>query len=168
MSNNRTNILTHLEIERKLVRMAWEIYENNHLAKQLILLGISDNGNYLAEAIGKTLSNISKIKLQYGRIDLDKPKGFASEVKLHCDVKLADRTVIMIDDVLNSGRTMLAAMLPVIEQKPIKIQTAVLANRNHKSFPVKADIVGISLATTLQEHIWFERDSKNNMSVYLT
>jgi pyrimidine operon attenuation protein/uracil phosphoribosyltransferase len=63
---------------------------------------------------------------------------------------------------------MLACMLPVIAQKPSKIQTVVLANRNHKAFPVKADIVGISLATTLQEHIWFEIEPDNKMLIFLT
>ena len=74
----------------------------------------------------------------------------------------------MVDDVLNSGKTMLACMAPVINKKPAKIQTAVLANRNHKAFPVKADIVGISLATTLQEHIWFAIEPQDKMIVFLT
>jgi pyrimidine operon attenuation protein/uracil phosphoribosyltransferase len=73
----------------------------------------------------------------------------------------------MVDDVLNSGKTMLVAMLPVLNNKPSKLQTAVLANRNHKAFPVKGDIVGISLATTLQEHIWFQIDGNQKMSIYL-
>ena len=168
MSDKRTIILTHTEIERKMQRMAWEIYENNHLTSQLVIIGITNNGDYLAKAIGKILSEISKITIKYGRIDLDKTKGFNSEVKLDCETNLKGETVIMVDDVLNSGQTMLASMLPVIAQKPSKIQTVVLANRNHKAFPVKADIVGISLATTLQEHIWFERGEDDKMVVFLT
>lgn len=168
MSNKRTIILTHTEIERKMQRMAWEIYENNHQASQLVLIGIDGNGNHIARTIGKIVSDISKIDVQYGNITIDKPKGFDSEVILECKTNLKDKTVIIVDDVLNSGKTMLASMLPVIEQKPSKIQTAVLANRNHKAFPVKADIVGISLATTLQEHIWFEIEPDHKMVVFLT
>lgn len=74
MSDKRTIILTHPEIERKMQRMAWEIFENNHLASCLIIIGITNNGNHLAKAIGKILSEISKITIQYGRIDLDKTK----------------------------------------------------------------------------------------------
>ena len=168
MSDKRTIILTHPEIERKMQRMAWEIFENNHLASRLIIIGITNNGNHLAKAIGKILSEISKITIQYGRIDLDKTKGFNSDVKLDCDINIKGETVVMVDDVLNSGQTMLASILPVIAQKPSKIQTVVLANRNHKAFPVNADIVGISLATTLQEHIWFEMGQDNKMLVFLT
>lgn len=168
MTNNRTIVLTHPEIERKMQRMAWEIYENNHLAKQLVLVGIGDNGNHIAKSIGNILSEISKITIQYGHITIDKPKGFDSNAILECEVNLNGETVIMVDDVLNSGKTMLACMLPVIAQKPSKIQTVVLANRNHKAFPVKADIVGISLATTLQEHIWFEIGPDNKMLIFLT
>lgn len=168
MSDKRTIILNHTEIERKMQRMAWEIYENNHLAAQLVLIGIDGNGNHIARTIGKIISEISKIDVHYGHITIDKPKGFDSEVVLDCETNLNNKTVIMVDDVLNSGKTMLASMLPIIEQKPSKIQTAVLANRNHKAFPVKADIVGISLATTLQEHIWFEIGPDHKMVVFLT
>ncbi|MFM9945222.1 MAG: phosphoribosyltransferase family protein [Bacteroidia bacterium] len=168
MEGKKTIILTHPEIERKMQRMAWEIYENNHQAKQLILIGIANNGNHISKAIGKILSQISKINVQYGQINLEKKKGFEADVVLDCKTNIKGETVIMVDDVLNSGKTMLAAMLPILAQKPTKIQTAVLANRNHKTFPVKADIVGISLATTLQEHIWFEIEKEDKMIVFLT
>jgi len=168
MSGKRTVILSHQEIELKIKRMAWEIYENNHQASQLILLGIAFNGNHIATAIAKTLSEISKITIHTGQIDLDKTLGFDSMVSLTCPISIEGETVIMVDDVLNSGKTMLTSMRPVIDKKPAKIQTAVLANRNHKAFPVKADIVGISLATTLQEHIWFEIEPNQNMIVFLT
>ena len=83
MADKRTIILTHNQIERKIVRMAWEIYENNHIATQLILIGIAENGNHLAGAIGKILSDISKIKIETGRIDLNKVNGFESEILLN-------------------------------------------------------------------------------------
>ncbi len=168
MADKRTIILTHDQIQNKMQRMAWEIYENNHLAHQLILIGIAENGNHIAGGIGKILSKISKIKIETGRIDLDKTKGFDSEIELTCNVKLKGETVIIVDDVMNSGKTMLAALREIIDQKPAKIQTAVMANRNHKAFPVKADIVGISLATTLQEHIWFAIEPQDKMVVFLT
>src|SRR5688572_19220565 len=125
MSAKRTIILTHEEIERKMQRMAWEIYENNHLAEQLVLLGIADNGSHIANALGKILAGISKIKIETGLINLDKSKGFDSEVTLECSVDLKDKIIIIVDDVLNSGKTMLACMMPVINKKPAKIQTAV-------------------------------------------
>jgi len=168
MTDKRTIVLTHSEIERKMQRMAWEIYENNHLSTSLILIGIGDNGNYISKVIGNILAEISNIDIKFGTISIDKPKGFDAQPILNCDTSLLNETAIMVDDVLNSGKTMLASMLPIIHQKPAKIQTAVLANRNHKAFPVKADIVGISLATTLQQHIWFEIEADNKMVVFLT
>jgi pyrimidine operon attenuation protein/uracil phosphoribosyltransferase len=168
MTIKRTNILDHEQIERKLQRMAWEIYENNHLANRLILIGIADNGMHIANAISNILSQISEIEILMGRIDLDKSMGLNADAVLSCKHEFKDEVVIMVDDVLNSGRIMFASLLPVLAQKPAKIQTAVLANRNHKAFPIKGDIVGISLATTLQEHIWFEIDNDGKMLVFLT
>jgi len=168
MTIKRTIILDHVQIERKFQRMAWEIFENNHLAKKLILIGIADNGMHITNAISNILSEISDIEIIKGRIDLDKSMGLDANAILDCKHNLKDEVVIMVDDVLNSGRIMFASLLPVLEQKPNKIQTAVLANRNHKAFPIKGDIVGISLATTLQEHIWFEISEDGKMLVFLT
>lgn len=168
MKDKRTIILEHEQIERKFQRMAWEIYENNHLAKKLILIGIADNGMHIANAISNILSEISDIEIIKGRIDLDKSLGLEAQTILDCNHSLQNEIVIMVDDVLNSGRIMFACLLPILAQKPNKIQTAVLANRNHKAFPVKGDIVGISLATTLQEHIWFEKEPNGHMQVFLT
>jgi pyrimidine operon attenuation protein/uracil phosphoribosyltransferase len=168
MSAKRTILLTHDEIQRKIERMAWEIYETNHLTQELVIIGLSDNGTYIANLIAKHLQQISKINIISGRIDLDKTKGFDAEVALKCNANLLNKSVILVDDVLNSGKTMLTSMLPIVAQKPIKIQTAILANRSHKAFPVNADIVGISLATTLQEHIWFELEPDGKMLVFLT
>lgn len=168
MLSKRTIILDHPQIERKLQRMAWEIYETNHLAKRLVLIGIADNGMFLVHAMAQILREISSIEIVTGRIDLDKNRGLEAEPILECRQNLKGEAVIMVDDVLNSGRIMLASFLPVIKQLPSKIQTAVLANRSHKAFPVKGDIVGITLATTLQEHIWFEIGANKEMTVFLT
>ncbi len=168
MQENRTIILTHSELERKLIRMAWEIYENNYTASKIILIGIAENGKFIAGAIEQTLKKISGIEVYSGSVNFDKKLGFDAKVNLEISSEIKGETVVIVDDVLNSGRTMLAAMLPILALKPAKVQIAVLANRNHKKFPVHADIVGISLATTLQEHIWFEKDSANQMQVYLT
>ncbi|MCB9252804.1 MAG: phosphoribosyltransferase [Flavobacteriales bacterium] len=168
MQENRTILLDHNQIERKIQRMAWQLFENNHLAKKMVLIGIADNGMYIVERLCDILSKISNIELSKGRIDLDKKLGFDSEVSLQSEVSLEGETVVVVDDVLNSGKTMFASLMPVIQQKPSKIQTAVLADRNHKTFPVKGDVVGISLATTLQEHIWFNFSDKNDSYIYLT
>jgi len=168
MSAKRTILLTHDEIKRKIERMAWEIFETNHLSKELVIIGLSENGSYIANLIAKNLEKITQISILSGRIDLDKTKGFDAEVLLQCDVNLQSKSIVLVDDVLNSGKTMLASLLPIVAQKPAKIQTAILANRSHKAFPVNADIVGISLATTLQEHIWFELEPNGKMLVFLT
>ncbi|NUM31482.1 MAG: phosphoribosyltransferase [Bacteroidetes bacterium] len=168
MKNNSTLILTHSQIEKKLERMAWEIFENNYNEKCIILIGIEDKGVIISKAISDFLKNISSAEIVLGTIEINKSDVFDSQAKLICNKNLENQVVILIDDVINSGKTILACMIPIAQYKPRKIQTAVLAKRNHRMFPVKCNIFGISLATTLQEHIWFEIDNDNKMKVYLT
>lgn len=168
METNRTIILTHSQIEKKIERMAWEIFENNYNSPSIVLLGIAQNGILISNAIAKELRKISQNEILTGTLEIDKKGGFDSDINLICKHNLENQSIVIVDDVINTGKTMLAAMLPIVKQKPYKIQTAVLAKRNHRMFPIKCNIVGISLATTLQEHIWFEVDSKDKMIVFLT
>lgn len=139
---------------KKMLRMAYEILENNIDEDNIILAGIEEHGVVIASYIQRILSQISEIKTQLITISLD--KRHPGEVKLSPTNDFNERVIVVIDDVASSGKTMLYAMKPFLEYHPKKIQTLALVERTHKSFPVKTDYVGVSIATTLQEHIFVE------------
>ncbi len=167
MKNGNTLILTHGEIQQKITRMAWQILENNHKAERLILIGVEKKGTVVAHLIADVLKNIAPMPVSLGKVWVDKNNPIADSVEFQCDAEIAQNNVVLVDDVLNSGKTLMYATLPILERNPKQLQTAVLANRDHANFPIKADFVGISLATTLQEHINFTKNDAGEMSVFL-
>ena len=151
---SKNYILTGEVAAKKLRRMALEILENNADEQAIILAGIRDNGSVIAKCIQKILSEISSIKTELIHISLDKktPKNIDVEPVLDFNNKV----VVLVDDVSNSGKTMTYALKPFLQSHPKKIQTLVLVERKHNAFPVQPDYVGLSIATTLQEHIYVE------------
>jgi pyrimidine operon attenuation protein/uracil phosphoribosyltransferase len=149
-------ILDQSTAYRKLQRMAYEIVENNLDEQRLLLVGIRENGSIIAENIQQLLREISSIGTELIHLSLDKRAPAA--IKLSEEHDFNDRVIIIVDDVANSGRTMLYAIKPFLSFQPKKIQTLVMVERTHKAFPVSSDYVGISVATTLQEHIYVEVD----------
>ena len=166
MGTEKKYILSKEVAEKKLRRMAYEILENNIDEKEIILAGIRESGSVVARVIQKMFGEISSIKTDLITITLDK--------KQPADVSLSSTTfdfnnkvIIVIDDVSNSGKTLLYALKPFIAFHPKKIQTLVLVERTHTSFPVRPDYVGLSLATTIQEHIFVEVSGETVMGAYL-
>ena len=146
-------------------RIAYEILENNMDEERIVLAGIPENGVVIAKTIQRTLSGISPLKTELITISLDKrnPK----EVTLSKKIDFNDQVVIIVDDVVNSGKTLLYSVKPFLEFQPKKIQTLVLVERSHNNFPVQPDYVGLSIATTLQEHIYVEVNSEEVLGAYL-
>ena len=165
MSAKRNYILSKEVAEKKLRRMAFEILENNIEEKEIILAGIRESGSVVAKVIQKMLGEISSIKTELITITLDKKQ--PSEVSLSKKIDFNDKVIIVIDDVSNSGKTLLYALKPFIEFHPKKIQTLILVERTHTSFPVRPDYVGLSIATTIQEHIFVEVDGDSINGAYL-
>lgn len=149
-------ILDQSTASRKLQRMAYEIVENNLDEQEILLVGIRENGSIIAENIRQLLQQISSIGTELIHLSLD--KRVPAEIKLSQQYDFNNRVIIIVDDVANSGRTMLYAIKPFLSHHPKKIQTLVMVERTHKAFPVNSDYVGISVATTLQEHIYVEVD----------
>ena len=151
-------ILTQQVAEKKLRRMAYEILENNSGEQQLILAGIRDSGSVIARNIQRHLQEITggRLSILLITVTLDKRKPGA--VSLSETPDFDDRVIIVIDDVANSGKTLLYAMKPFLDHHPRKIESLVLVERTHKAFPVQPDYTGLSLSTTLQEHIYVEVD----------
>lgn len=147
--------------------MAWQIYEELYAEKEVVIAGIRENGFVLAELLAREIKSLCPLQTQLIGISLDKRMPFEQSAVIEPLSSLEHKNIIIVDDVLNTGRTLLAALIPVIAQKPKRIKTVVLANRDHKEFPVAADYVGISLATTLEEHITFTVDGEGVMQVAL-
>jgi pyrimidine operon attenuation protein/uracil phosphoribosyltransferase len=139
---------------KKLKRMAFEILENNFGETSFILAGIRESGTVIAETIQRLLTEISGVHTELITVSLDKRNPTTVEISRPLDFK--NKVVILIDDVSNSGKTLLYAIRPFLDSSPKKIQTLVLVERSHNAFPVKPDYVGLSVATTIQEHIYVE------------
>ncbi len=151
---NKTLILDHLQVVQKIRRIAFEIFENNFKEKSLILAGIDGQGYSFAKTLAKELEAISPIKTEVVKVSLDKFAPLQSEVTLDVDLKtLKKKSVILIDDVLNSGRTLAYGMKPFLEVEIKKIEVAVLINRSHTVFPILPAYTGYELATTLSDHV---------------
>ncbi len=158
-------ILTEQVAEKKLRRMAYEILENNHEEQQLILAGIRESGSVIARNIQRLLHEIAAVQTELIMITLDKT--YPEEVSLSRPLPFDDKVIIVIDDVASSGKTLLYSMKPFLNFHPRKIEVLVLVERTHKAFPVEPDYVGLSLATTLQEHIYVEVEGEKVKGAYL-
>jgi pyrimidine operon attenuation protein / uracil phosphoribosyltransferase len=139
---------------KKLKRMAFEILENNFGETSFILAGIRESGTVIAETIQRLLSEIAGLQTELITVSLDKKNPTTVEISRPLDFK--NKVVILIDDVSNSGKTLMYAIRPFLDTAPKKIQTLVLVERSHNAFPVKPDYVGLSVSTTIQEHIYVE------------
>lgn len=160
-------ILDKAQTQQKIKRIAFEIYERNFKEKEIVLAGIYDKGYLFAKLLQKELSEISSIKITLIKVTLDKFATAQSEITLDVDLKtLKKKTIILIDDVLNTGRTLAYSLKPFLNIEVKKIQVAVIVDRRHKSFPIDADYVGYTLSTTLKEHIEVNF-TKQKFGVYL-
>ncbi|MFT6828074.1 MAG: pyrimidine operon attenuation protein/uracil phosphoribosyltransferase [Roseivirga sp.] len=153
MSKHKKQILDKAQIDQKIRRMAYEIYEQNHEQKEIILAGVDQNGLKLSISLKKEIDAISDIKVHVIKLDVEKDAPVQPKVDLSDFPQIDQFTVIVVDDVLNSGRTMIYAIDPFLQLGAKKIQTAVLVNRSHKRYPISVDYKGLELATTIQEHI---------------
>ncbi len=164
----KTLILNNKQIEQKINRIAYEIYENNHGEKEIIIAGISDNGYIFAKRIADVVTKISPIKTTLIEIKINKENPLAKEIQISLsDKELKNKVIILVDDVLNSGKTLIFGAKPFLISPVKRLTTAVLVDRGHNRFPIKADFVGLSLSTTLQEHITVDL-KKGKEAVYLS
>ena len=154
MNSVKTKIKDISNIEMYLKRIAYQIYENNHGEdNSLIIVGIEKNGKILANKISQILKSISNFDLTLMSIEINK-KNPTKKISSSIDKKIClNKNIIIVDDVLNTGKTLIYAVKFFLQIPVKKIQTAVIINRNHKKFPIKADFKGISLSTSIKEHV---------------
>ncbi|MGZ3899941.1 MAG: phosphoribosyltransferase family protein [Bacteroidia bacterium] len=166
--SNKVKILDKVQIQQKINRLAYEVYENNFSEKSLLIVGIEGNGYKVAASIADKLKEISKIKIQLGKIKIDKDKPWDGTPQIDFNEKdFVNKTTILVDDVLNSGKTLVYAVRLFLDKPVKKLSTVILVDRSHTRFPVKADFVGLTLSTTMQEHIEADFSKKGNEAVYL-
>ena len=164
----KSKILDIQGIDQKLKRLAWQVYEKNSVEKEIIIVGISERGLILATKLADYIQEISKLKTKLAHLDLDKDNPYNKEVALNLGVKeYANKVVVLVDDVLNSGKTLMYAAKHFLTTPLKRLAIMVLVDRNHNRYPIKADYVGLSLATTLQEYINVELKGANK-GVYLS
>ena len=156
---NSTTILTHEAISLKLDRIAWQILEEHVGHKELVLIGLADRGTAVAQKIKTRIESFSDTKAYLLTLSLNKKAPLSSPISIENANSINESSVILVDDVLNSGITMAAALKEILNHNPTSVKTAVLANRDHHKFPIQANYVGISLATTLKEHIFYKEEN---------
>lgn len=162
----RSIILNNTQIQHKIKRIAFQIYESNTNQKEIIIAGIAMNGFLFAKKLKEILEEISPIKAIVCEVKIDKINPLKPITTSLSENEYKNKSILLVDDVLNSGTTLMYAVKHFLNVPLKQFQTAVLVNRNHKKYPIKADFKGISLSTSLQEHISVEY-TKNSIVAYL-
>lgn len=160
-------ILSHQQIQHTVRRIAYQIYEANVEEKEIIIAGIEGGGLHFAKKLQAVLQKITEAEIRLCKVAMDKSNPLKSGVTTSVpEEDYRNRSVVLVDDVLNSGTTLIYGVQHFLRTPLKQLKTAVLVNRNHKKYPVKADYKGISLSTSLQEHVHVEFKAKNDR-VYL-
>ena len=149
----KNKILNTDQIKKIVKRIAYQIQENNLEYSEIILIGVYNNGYMLAKIIEKELKQISKSSIELISIKINKENPL-DKIDLDCKKEyLKNKSIILIDDVLHTGRTLIYCVKHLLDMSPINFNTVVLVDRNHKKFPIKVDFKGISLSTSMSEHV---------------
>jgi pyrimidine operon attenuation protein / uracil phosphoribosyltransferase len=163
-----TSILNAEQIDKKITRIAYEIYEENASEKEVVLAGTDTGGYELAQKLEQTLKKISPLKISLTKVAVNRNKlSEEGAIKLDKKINLKGKTVILVDDVLNTGQMLSYCMKTILQFQVKCLRIAVLIDRNHTLFPIKSDYTGLSIATTLQEHIQVNLKTKGKESVIL-
>lgn len=149
----KNKILNTDQIKKIVKRIAYQIQENNLEYSEIILIGVYNNGYMLAKIIEKELKQISKSSIELISIKINKENPL-DKIDLDCKKEyLKNKSIVLIDDVLHTGRTLIYCVKHLLDMSPRNFNTVVLVDRNHKKFPIKVDFKGISLSTSMSEHV---------------
>ncbi|WP_291140727.1 phosphoribosyltransferase domain-containing protein [Flavobacterium sp. UBA7680] len=161
-------ILTNQEIEHKIKRIAYQIYETFVDEEEVVIAGIASSGSVFAQKIANVLSDISTLKISLCEVRVDKQNPqLPIQTSLSAE-EYSNKGLVLVDDVLNSGTTLIYAVRHFLDVPLKKFKTAVLVDRNHKKYPVKADFKGISLSTSLLEHVQVVFDENGDNYAFLS
>jgi len=161
-------ILTNQEIEHTIKRIAYQIYETFIDEEEIVIAGIASNGFIFAKKIADSLNTISTLKVSLCEVEINKHQP-ESVVKTSLPKEqYANKGLVLVDDVLNSGTTLIYAVRHFLEVPLKKFKTAVLVDRNHKKYPVKADFKGISLSTSSLDNVEVVFDENGGSHAFLS
>lgn len=161
-----TTILTSTQIQQKLDRITYQIAEDCFEEKMIYIIGIHGNGYKLAKIISQKIQQINQHEVKLVELFIDKKDPLKKEITMNIpNEEITDKCIILVDDVVNSGKTMQYALTKILEQSTKFIKTVALVDRKHRNFPIRCDFVGLTLSTTLQEHV--EVEIGDTMSAYL-
>ncbi len=164
----KTLLLNNNQIEKKINRLAYQIYENNYLEDELLIIGLAKKGYLFAEKLSQKLTEISTIKITLIKLTLNSSDFINKKPKIDIAEDIFDdKVAILVDDVLNSGKTLIYGVKYLLNFPFKRISTAVLVDRNNKRYPIGTHYVGLALSTTLQSHISVAFN-KNNIAAYLS
>ncbi|MEL6624954.1 MAG: phosphoribosyltransferase family protein [Bacteroidota bacterium] len=168
MENQPLQILDHASVQHRLKRMAFEIYEAHYGEEELLIIGIDERGGYIAQALVDLLAEISPLSLVYIQAHLDRETNApAIGIELEASVEdLYEKPLLVVDDVLFKGSTLLNVVSILLHAFPKTIRTAVLIDRGHRSLPIASDITGLTLATTIKQYVTVEIKD-DQISAYL-
>lgn len=165
--SNRVTLLPSKKVQQMIERMVHEIIERFYGIDEIIIIGIESKGSKLANRIHKRLEELDYFSIHYYDLKIEKDTPLKSPIIIKpSSPVLNNKTVLLIDDVLNSGRTMIYATQYILNEEVKSLTTLCLVDRIHRRFPIKADIVGISLSTTIKEHIEVDLH-KGREAIYL-
>ncbi len=154
MIEERVLVLNEKQIKQKIQRIAHEIYENHYKEKELVIVGIKKSGLVMAKRLQKLIENISDITVTLYSVELDKDRPTSNPIIFSGNTEeLKNKAVLVVDDVLNSGRTLIHVVKFLLDCPLKSMKTVVLVDRFHRKFPVRADIVGMTLSTNIKEHV---------------
>ena len=163
-----TLILNKAQIQQKIERIAHEIYENHYSEKRFVFVAIEERGVVLANRLAKIIENISEISVEVVNFKINKKAPLKSNNELNLDTNQVKTSMFfLVDDVLNSGKTLMHAAARILSFNVKELRTIILVDRTHRRFPIRADYAGLSLSTTMKEHIEVDF-SKDNEGVYLS
>jgi pyrimidine operon attenuation protein / uracil phosphoribosyltransferase len=158
-------ILNKQAIAQKMKRMALEVAEQNLDENELIIAGINGNGEIVAKNLADELNKVHSFQIQTITIHINKKQPL--EVSIKDTIDFNNKSILIVDDVANTGRINMYALKPFLNFYPKKIQTLVLVERSHKLFPIQNDYTGLSITTTLQEHIAVETQGNEITGAWL-
>ena len=164
MTDTKNIILNTLAVAQKIRRIAFQILESNSNEKEVIIIGIVGNGSLFAEKLMVDLNKISDIKTTLCEIVINKKNPLDTITTSLNEEEYKNKSIVLVDDVLNSGATLIYGVKHFLNVPLKRFKTAVLVNRNHKKYPVKADFKGISLSTSIKEHVLVEFNKKETIA----
>ena len=163
---DKKKILTNSQIKRKIKRISLQIIESNVEEREVVLAGIEQNGFLIAKELNKMITELSNLNIKLCSLKIDKKNPLNNISTSLNSSEYKNKSIVVVDDVLNSGSTLMYAVKHFLDTELRQLKTAVLVDRNHKKFPIKADFKGVSLSTSIQNHVKVQFD-KNSIEAFL-